>query len=225
MATVLEPETKQAAVEVIESRLECPSERAPYLFTAEQALKMAEAGIFKGSANVELWDGVFYKRTKYEKHNATVTALFLSTRALIPKDYQVRQESSCSADPFSVPEPDLMVYRGGPWDHFNGPPPPLAKMELLVEVNHTTPEDYTVKQAKYAQAGVPTYWVVDVDARNVVVFTKPPAEGGSRYAESKTYSRGEEIEVVVNEAGRRNRPRERFLPARAVRSRIIVRGA
>jgi Uma2 family endonuclease len=172
-------------------------ERSRYLFTAEQALKMAEAGMFQGAGHVELWDGVFYKMTKYELHNAILNQVFIALRALVSKDYQVRQESSSSADPHSLPEPDVMIFRGGPWDHVGGPPPPLAKMELLVEVNYTSPEDYTIKQGKYAQAGVPTYWVVDVDARNVMVFTKPPAQGGSRYAESKTFSRGEEIEVVL----------------------------
>jgi Uma2 family endonuclease len=172
--------------------------RVPYLFTAKQALKMAEAGIFDGAGKVELWDGVFYKMTKYEPHNAVITQVIIALRAVVPNDYQARQEASCSADPLSLPEPDVMVYRGGPWDHFDGPPPPLSGMDLLVEVNVSTPEDYSRRLSKYAQAGVPTYWVVDVNARNVAVFTKPQVGSApARYSESKTFIRGEEIAVVL----------------------------
>jgi Uma2 family endonuclease len=159
---------------------------------------MAEVGVFDGAGHVELWDGVFYKMTKYEPHNAIITQLIIALRAVVLKCYQVRQEASCSADPLSLPGPDVTVYRGGPWDHFDGPPPPLAGMELLAEVNYSTPEDYSRRLSKYAQAGVPTYWVVDVDARNVAVFTKPQANiAPARYSESKTFARGEEIEVVL----------------------------
>jgi Uma2 family endonuclease len=198
MATVLEPRTKQSALETTTPDPECPSERGTYRLTAAQALKVAEAGVFEGQGRVELWDGVFYTTTKGELHNTIVTEVAEALRALIPKDYRIREEKSCSADPASLPEPDVVVYKAGKWDYVRAKtPPPLSGMLLVVEVNCSTPEDYTERLAKYAQAGVPTYWVVDGGSRSVSVFTKPRLDGAARYGESKTFNRGEEIEVIL----------------------------
>jgi Uma2 family endonuclease len=136
--------------------------------------------------------------TKGELHNTIVAEVAEALRALIPKDYRVREEKSCSADPTSLPEPDVMVFKAGRWDYARAKThPPLSGMLLLVEVNCSTPEDYTERLAKYAQASVPTYWVVDGNVETVVVFTKPGLGGAPRYGESKTFGRGEEIEVIL----------------------------
>lgn len=170
--------------------------RRPYRFTADQVLRMVEAGIIPDDQDVELLDGVLYLRTKGELHNAIVDVLAAALRGLVPPGYRVREEkSSTAADAHSLPEPDVMVFHGGPWD-FLPKPPPLARMALVVEVNHTTPEDHTAKLARYAAAGVPVYWVVDADERRVAVYTLPGAAGG--YDQHVTRRRGESIDVVID---------------------------
>lgn len=62
----------------------------------------------------------------------------------------------------------------------SGPVPP-DRVVLIVEVSVTTlGTDLGAKQAEYATAGVPDYWVADVEARVMHVMRSPERE---RYAE------------------------------------------
>ena len=179
-----------------ETNVDLAVDHEPYLFTADQVLRMVEAGILPEGSKVELLNGVLYTMTKGELHNAIVTAVAKAIRALVPEGFQVREEKSCSGGPDSLPEPDVMVYRGGLWDYVQGPPPPLGVMLVLVEVSqHSDRADRVVKLAKYAAAGVPVYWVVDVDARHVEVYRAPAA---TRYESLTTYKPGDAIPVEID---------------------------
>jgi Uma2 family endonuclease len=171
--------------------------RAIYRLTADQVLGMVAAGIIPEGAHAELLDGVLYEMTKGELHNVIVTAVADLLRplvALAPDRHHLRVECSNTADPYSLPEPDVAVVRGGLYDYLPAPPP-LERLSLVVEINHNSPEDHTVKLAKYARAGVPVYWVVDVEARQVTVYTEPNAAGG--YDRRVTLRPGQALDVVI----------------------------
>jgi Uma2 family endonuclease len=176
------------------------SGRVPYRFTADQVLKMVEAGIFPDDQDVELWDGVIYLMTKDEPHNAIVGQIADLIRPLMPAGYHVREEKSSLYDEHSLPEPDVAICQGARFDHLPNVPS-LAKMELVVEVNASTERaDHVDKLAGYAAAGVPTYWIVDVEARQVVVCTSPTAAG--EYDQHITRRPGDELDVVIAGASR-----------------------
>lgn len=60
--------------------------------------------------------------------------------------------------------------------------------ELVIEVAVSSQMiDRNVKAAKYANAAVPSYWLVDVPARTVEVRTKPCASG---YEHCETFHQG-----------------------------------
>ena len=178
--------------------LATPAQGRPiYRLTAEQVLRMVEAGIIPNGANAELLDGVLYETTKGELHNVIVTIMGDLLRplvALAPARHHVRAGSSTTADPFSLPEPDVAVVEGGLYDYLPTPPP-LTKLSLVVEIDSNSPGDHTVKLAKYAREGIPVYWVVDAEGRRVAVYTGPNAEGG--YDRRTTARPGESIDVVV----------------------------
>jgi Uma2 family endonuclease len=177
--------------------------RVPYRFTAEEVLRMVEAEII--TADVELWDGVIYQMVKGEMHNAIVTQVARVLRRVIPDGFHVREEKSCREGEHSLPEPDVMVCPGEPFDYIPDPPP-LGKLALVIEVNHHTPRsDRITKPRRYAEVGVPVYWIIEVEARQVVVHNRPQGTGeDAGYADRTTYSRGQEIPVVIDgrEVGR-----------------------
>jgi Uma2 family endonuclease len=171
------------------------SGRVPYRFTADQVLNMVEAGIIPDDQDVELWDGVIYLMTKYEPHNAIVGNLANLIRSLTPAGYFVREEKSAAYEEHSLPEPDIAICVGGVFDHLPNVPS-LTKMELVVEVNASTRRaDHVDKLAGYAAVGVPTYWIVDVEARQVVVCTGPTAAG--EYDQRMTRRPGDGLDVVI----------------------------
>jgi len=70
----------------------------------------------------------------------------------------------------SAPQPDVAVIPGGPRDYTVHP----TAAALLVEVSVSTLDyDLTTKAELYATAGVPEYWVLDVENRQVHVFRDP----------------------------------------------------
>ena len=158
---------------------------------------MAEAGVIPEGGHVELLNGVLYEMTKGELHNVTVTAAADQLRPLValdPGPHHVREEKSNTADPYSLPEPDVAVVQGGLRD-YKPSPPPLSRLSLVVEVNRNSPDDHTTKLALYAAAGVPVYWVVDVNEARVVVYTAPDGRGG--YDRRVVRRPGESLDVVI----------------------------
>ncbi|QJW97441.1 Uma2 family endonuclease [Frigoriglobus tundricola] len=69
------------------------------------------------------------------------------------------------------PGPDLAVVPGGMRDYATATP---TRAILIVEIAHTTLAiDTTTKAELYATAGVPEYWVLDLEHRQLIVFRDP----------------------------------------------------
>jgi Uma2 family endonuclease len=171
--------------------------RTVYRLTADQVLRMIDAGIVTSHTNAELIDGVLYEMTKGELHNAIVNVvgdLLRPLVALAPERHHVRLESSNTADPYSLPEPDVSVVAGGVFDYVPTPPP-LTKLGLVIEVDNSRSSDDTDKLAKYARAAIPTYWMIDAPGRVVVVSTQPNANGG--YDRREIRRPGDTLDVVI----------------------------
>ena len=84
-----------------------------------------------------------------------------------------------------MPQPDIAVYRGTFRDYSDHPTNPI----LVVEVSDSTlGNDLTIKLELYAEAGVPEYWVLDVEGRELHQFTQPRAlvPGGFSYGTHRT---------------------------------------
>ncbi len=92
-------------------------------------------------------------------------------------------------------EPDIVVFRTGNeprWEdkNFQGVP------DLVVEVlsRSTKSRDRRIKFGAYQDAGIPEYWMVDPDARTVVVYALGKGKG---YAELCRGGEGETVRSAV----------------------------
>ena len=64
-------------------------------------------------------------------------------------------------------------------------------MLLVVEVADSTVDyDRTVKQPRYARAGIPVYWLVDLGTESVDVTTAPT---GDAHTERRRHGRGDTL--------------------------------
>jgi Uma2 family endonuclease len=195
MATDIRPETA-ALPELAPAPVMRLGQREPYRFTAEQALKMVDAGIIPEDERVELLEGIFYRMTRYETHTFIVATIGDLVKPMLPSVFHLREEKPTRKDDWSLPEPDVAICRGTRRDVWPNIPT-LDRLVLIIEVCHTTDRsDRVVKFAMYAAAGVPCYWIVDVDAKAVEVWTDPTADG--RYQSLVTYRMGQSVPVVVD---------------------------
>lgn len=132
-----------------------------------------EGGALADLHRAELIDGDIYSMSpQLTRHARAKTNLGFAIRSALVacrSDLQVVVEVSVVAANDSVPEPDVVVtsYTG---DRFM----PAETVVLAVEVADTTlSTDLGRKAELYAAAGIPEYWVVDVNEGRIMVQWAP----------------------------------------------------
>ncbi|WP_086789877.1 Uma2 family endonuclease [Crossiella equi] len=134
--------------------------------------------------HTELVDGVLVFRVSPQRrwHGRMVTAL---TNALVdsaPEGVEVDREFTIRLDQRNRPEPDIVVNTKPVADDQTWVEP--SDVLLVVEVVSPESEhrDTTVKPRKYAEAGIPHYWIVEYGASGPVVHVYELDRVTSTYA-------------------------------------------
>jgi Uma2 family endonuclease len=149
---------------------------------------MAEMGIFKPNERVELIRGLVRRMSpKNDPHSVTVAKILRLLTNVLAERASVYPETPLrfvSLD--SEPEPDIVVTSSPVVEHLR-----KADTSLVVEVSESSLRyDLNVKAPLYAEAGVPEYWVVNLDDRELTVFRSP--EDGV-YRDRRTYAPGDRL--------------------------------
>jgi Uma2 family endonuclease len=148
------------------------------LFTVTEFYRMAEAGVFRPDERVELVDGVIYQIAPINpRHAEAVEELADALRVALVGRVRVRAQNPVRLDDRNDPLPDVAVVEpreGGYWDRHPVPP----EIHLLAEVaDSTTGDDKRRKIPRYARAGIPEVWLIDLEQLVVTVYREPSAEG------------------------------------------------
>ncbi len=154
--------------------------------------RMVLVGILGKQDRVELIRGEILDMSPIgQGHEGTVNAL---TQALVLACHGkaiVSVQNSIRLDRWSVPQPDFAVFRYRADFYLEGTRPTPADVLLLVEVADSSLRyDREVKLPLYAGAGIPEYWIVDLQQRLVDAFWRP--DGGG-YAETATHRGGDQV--------------------------------
>lgn len=169
-------------------------------FTVTEYEKMTEVGILCEDDNVELLQGlIISKMPKHPKHDGTIDLINYLLMSLLPLGWFVRvQNSVVTSD--SIPEPDLAIVRGEPGD-FRGQHPTGRDVALIIEVADSTVQRDRAKAAIYADAGIPCYWIVNLEELQVDVNSEPIGSGASsRYRTSSIVTGDNSLNVVLEGA-------------------------
>ena len=163
----------------------------PARFTRRRFERMIEAGIFDEDDRIELLNGVLVAMTPQGvRHQSAIRRLNRILVELCGAEADVGPQLPFAATADSMLEPDLCVTPAGIGDHAFA-----DRALLVVEVAETSLlKDRTDKAAIYATAGVPEYWVVDVKARLVEIYTDPLDD---HFATSRTVRPGERVELLT----------------------------
>lgn len=147
-------------------------------WTREQYHEMGRLGFFRGQ-RVELIDGeVIPMSPMNDPHVFGVLYTIEAVRAAFGEGFTFRPQLPMRLPNGDEPEPDVAVIAGPP----RSTPAHPSTAELVVEVADTS-FDYDThdKASLYAAAGVPEYWVVDLERRRLVVFRGPKPAAGERF--------------------------------------------
>jgi Uma2 family endonuclease len=155
---------------------------------------MIRSGILTAEDQIELLEGVLVeKMSKSPAHSCCVTMVALELNRILPAAWHHRnQEPVTLLD--SEPEPDSLVVRGDPKDFARRHPGP-ADVALVIEVaDSSLTRDRGAKKRIYARAGIPNYWLIDLTARTLEVYTRPQGED---YAAKAILREGDSVTVEL----------------------------
>ena len=142
-------------------------------FTVEEYCAMAETGILAEEERIELLDGeIFVMPPIGTPHEDGTTRLSSDLIYRLYGRAWVRVQNSVRLDDYGLPEPDIAVVRLRDDYHRERATP--ADVLLLIEVADTSLEyDREVKLPRYAAAGIPEVWIVNLRAREVEAYDDP----------------------------------------------------
>ena len=173
-----------------------------YRLTVAQYHQMIEARILGEEDPIELLDGyLVLKMPRGIAHDFAICALNKRLLRLVPDNYRVSNQCAATLADDSEPEPDFTVARGDE-DVYRHRKPGAADTAFVIEVSASSlGRDRGVKARIYAAAGVPVYWVVNVDAKQVEVYTQPGGTGdAAAYARQDVFPVGTDVPVVLDGA-------------------------
>ena len=139
--------------------------------TVEDVAAMVRCGILGEDDRVELLDGVLVEMSPQSPGHAAAVRRLIMLLAPAAAAAGLEVSPQCPLDvasPISLPEPDVAVAPAGGWDAHAG------QALLVIEVSVTSRAvDLGRKVAIYAAAGIPEYWVVDLESRRLIVHRDP----------------------------------------------------
>ncbi|MDW3194116.1 MAG: Uma2 family endonuclease [Cytophagales bacterium] len=155
------------------------------MITASEYHQMGEVGIIRPEERVELINGEIITMSPIgSKHAAVVNRLMGWLLKNYSDQFDVSVQNPLRLDNHTEPEPDVALLKKHPTTYFEELPT-ASDATLVIEVSDTTfLYDTTTKLELYANAGIPEYWVVDIENARVFAFSES-AEG--TYKKSQTY--------------------------------------
>ena len=146
--------------------------------TVDDFAKMCEVGILSADDHVELIDGELVEMPPMgSEHAGIVNELANALFGLLDSSVRLRVQSSVQLTRYTQPEPDLAVVSPDSRLYLGRHPQPEDILIAIEVADSSLTFDREQKMPRYAAAGVPEAWLVDVRARTITVYTDPTTEG------------------------------------------------
>jgi Uma2 family endonuclease len=152
--------------------------QAQHRFTVKDYYRMAETGVLKPDARVELLDGRIIDMSPIGSfHGGLVNRLIRIFGKLSNGRWQASAQNPLRLDDHSEPEPDFMLLKPSPDDYTSR----LAEPEdvfLLVEVADASLDyDREEKLPAYGRAGISEVWIVNLRDQALEIYLEPHLTG------------------------------------------------
>lgn len=152
-----------------------------FRFSVTDYHRMGETGILGPDLRTELIDGEIVEMPPIgHPHAGTVKFLSNLMKETVGRDAIVAVQDPVWLDDHSEPLPDIALLRARPDYYRNGHPGPTDVLLLVEVADSSLAYDREIKLPRYARAGIPEVWLVDLAARRLAIH-RQPGEGG--YAE------------------------------------------
>lgn len=177
--------------------------------TVGQYHAMIREGILLEGSPIELIDGLLIRKDRRDnegtimtvgpRHASTIIRLTRILSSLIDgPEAHTRCQQPVTLDDTNEPEPDVSVVHGDVDDYTSHHPGP-GNIALVIEVaDSSLLFDRREKSIKYAAAGIPCYYIVNLNNNTVEVFTQPQPDAGT-YNSSAILGRDAMLRIEVGD--------------------------
>ena len=162
------------AISVIEDVKNMNSLRSKRLFTTTEYYKLLEIGVLKESDRVELIDGeIIIMPPIGLRHFASVKRLnsFLSKKSFSVAIIGV--VNPIHLNHYSELQPDISIIKFRDDYYASGHPEPEDTLIAIEVADSSVDYDRQVKIPKYAEAGIPEAWLVDLINDRIEIYALP----------------------------------------------------
>lgn len=187
------------AVQAEDSAVAAPATAAPAAgltrlrrkFTVAEYYRMAEEGILQPTERVELIDGVIITMPPIGiPHAAGVRRLERVLHQALGAAATISVQNPVRLHDYSEPEPDIAILRFREDDYATAHPGPEDTLLVMEVADSTLAFDLEVKSRRYAAAGIPEMWVMNLPGDCIDRLDQPMPAG---YARHTIFRRGETL--------------------------------
>jgi Uma2 family endonuclease len=166
-------------------------------WTREECAKLEKYGLLDAQ-RYELIEGELIDKMGKNRPHTIVCMLLMRWLGRAISDERVQLEGAIDVSPedlpISEPEPDLVLLMN-PVESYRDRHPGPDQIQLLIEVaDASLAFDLNVKAPLYARAGIVEYWVIDINARRLLVF-RHPVEG--EYRSTTKYAANDNVSPLA----------------------------
>lgn len=147
---------------------------ARYLFTTTDYHKLRETGFFSADERVELIDGEIIAISPIgPKHAGCVNKLNRILNRKVGRYAIVAAQNPVWLNEYSEPQPDIALLKLRDDVYTTSHPTPADTLVAIEVADSTLDGDRQIKLPKYAQAGIPEVWLVDLVNERIEVHALP----------------------------------------------------
>ena len=147
-------------------------------FNVKEYYRMAETGVLRPGARVELLDGRIIDMSPIGPFHGSVTKYLNQLFTTAARGRWITQiQDPVRLDEHSEPEPDVALLKPVA-DFYRKRHPQPEDVFLLVEISDTTLEtDQAEKLPAYGRAGIAEVWIVNLNETAIEVYREPHFTG------------------------------------------------
>jgi MEMO1 family protein len=163
-------------------------ERGRYAFTVEDYHQLVASGNIARSDRIELINGELTIMPLIKpEHSFHTTRLLSVLPRRLPGGVLLQLHEPITIAPHSEPQPDAAIVKERADGYRKAHPGPKDVLLVIEVADSSVAFDTVVKAKLYGKAGIPEYWVIDVQEACLRVFTEPSSRGYKKAVEMEKH--------------------------------------
>ena len=160
-------------------------------FSRDEYYEMERCGFFQNHRAERIDGEILVMAPQGFDHAFGTDSVHEQVKRALGEGFWVRNQAPLELGLESDPEPDVSVVAGGRLDYRSHPTTAL----LVIEASDSTlAYDRFEKASLYAKAGIPDYWILDLEQRRLLVYRDPaPVPEGAAYRTQLAFKAGDTI--------------------------------